>query len=115
MNYLLLTVSAFLNGLKSVCAKKGDQYINQTQNVYTYNFYMFLTALIIVVLIGIPGWNGLSITTLIIAVFYGAFLYFAQFFLIKAISEGNTSISTLFYSCGFLGPTFLVFLRIMRM
>ena len=106
MNYLLLVVSAFLNGFKSVCAKKGNQYINESQNIYTYNFYMFLTSLIIALAIGLPSWNGLSLTTFIIGVCYGAFLYFAQFFLIKAIDAGNTSISTLFYSCGFLFPTF---------
>ena len=106
MNYLLLVVSAFLNGFKSVCAKKGNKYITETQNIYTYIFYMFSTALIIALAIGLPSWNGLSMTTFIIGVCYGAFLYFAQFFLIKAINTGNTSISTLFYSCGFLGPTF---------
>lgn len=106
MNYVLLAVSAFLNGVKSVCAKKGNQYIDEEQNIYTYNFYMFLTSLVIALAVGIPIWNGLSLTTLIIGIIYGASLYFAQFFLIKAINEGNTSISTFFYSCGFLGPTF---------
>ena len=106
MNYLLLGISAFLNGVKSVFAKKGNAHINESQNIYTYNFFMFLTAFVIALSVGIPTWNGLSLKTLIIGIIYGAALYFAQFFLIKAISEGNTSVSTLFYSCGFLGPTF---------
>lgn len=105
MNYLLLVLSAILNGTKSVCAKIGNRHVNETQNIYTYNLYMFLTALVISVAIGIPSWNGLSTKTLILGSFYGLFIYFAQFFLNKAIGEGNTSISTLFYSCGFLGPT----------
>lgn len=111
MNYFLLGISAILNGAKSVCAKKGNQYINEDQNIYTYNFYMFLTALIVAVAVGIPSFNGLSLTTLLIGISYGISLYFSQFFLIKAINEGNTSVSTLFYSCGFLGPTLYSVMR----
>jgi drug/metabolite transporter (DMT)-like permease len=111
MNYFLLSISAFLNGTKSVCAKKGNQYINETQNIYAYNFYMFFVALIVALAVGIPTFNGLSLLTLIVGICYGVSLYFAQFFLIRAISEGNTSVSTLVYSCGFLGPTLFSVLR----
>lgn len=105
MDYLLLVLSASINGTKSVFAKIGNKYIDESQNIYTYNFYMFLTALITSLAVGLPAFNGLSLTTALIGFFYGVFLYFGQFFLIKAINEGSTSISTLFYSCGFLGPT----------
>lgn len=111
MNYFLLGLSSFMNGAKSVAAKRGNGYINENQNIYTYNFYMFLTALTVVAAVGIPSFNGLSVTTLLVGACYGLSLYFAQFFLIKAINEGNTSVSTLFYSCGFLGPTFYSVIR----
>lgn len=107
MNYLLLVFSFFCNGMKSVFAKKSNTYLNSTHNIYTYNFYMFLVAFIVVLLAGISNLGSVSIQTIIMAVVYGLFLVFGQVFLIKAMDIGEVSISTLFYSCGFLIPTFV--------
>ncbi len=107
MNYFLLLISAIFNGLKSVYAKKGNSFMTEKHNIYTYNSYMFIIAFISTLVFGIPAFNGISIYTVTVGAIYGFCLYFSQLFLIKAMNEGNTSITTLFYSCGFLGPTFV--------
>lgn len=106
MDYVLLVVSSLCNGLKSVYAKKGNACISSTHNIYTYNFYMFLIAFVIMVLTGIPTWNGISWPTVGMATLYGLALVFAQVLLIKAMDIGGVSVSSLFYSCGFLVPIF---------
>ena len=100
MNYLLLVFSALCNGLKSVFAKKSNACIDPAHNIYTYNFYMFLIAFVIMATVGIPTWNGISMPTVGMAVLYGAALVFGQVFLIKAMDVGGVSVSSLFYSCG---------------
>ncbi len=107
MNYFLLIFSFFCNGMKSIFAKKSNTYLNDIHNIYTYNFYMFLIAFLIVLLAGISNLGSASIQTIIMAIVYGLFLVFGQVFLIKAMDIGEVSISTLFYSCGFLIPTFV--------
>lgn len=106
MNYLLLLLSCFFNGLKSVFAKKSNAVLSEEHNVYTYNFYMFFVAFLIVAVYGLSGWKGLSLATAIYGTLYGVALIFAQIFLIRAMDLGGVSVSSLFYSCGFLLPTF---------
>jgi drug/metabolite transporter (DMT)-like permease len=48
-----------------------------------------------------------SLTAVLLGVLYGVTLIFAQVFLIKAIDLGGVAISSLFYACGFLLPTFM--------
>jgi multidrug transporter EmrE-like cation transporter len=67
---------------------------------------MFLIAFIVTVITGIPSWSGLCLQTVVMAAFYGAFLIIAQVLLIKAMDIGDVSVSSLFYSCGFLVPIF---------
>lgn len=106
MNYLLLVFSCLLNGLKSVYAKKSNTVLNVVHNVYTYNFYMFFIAFLIVIVYGLSTWEGMSKVTALYGVLYGVALIFAQIFLIHAMDLGGVSVSSLFYSCGFLLPTF---------
>ncbi len=91
---------------KSVFAKLGNKHLTEQHNIYTYNFYMLVVTFLITAAIGIPTWNGLSLPALILAVFYGVFLVLSQVFLIRAMNLGDTSVSTLFYSSGFLIPIF---------
>ncbi len=107
MNYLLLVFSCLCNGMKSVFAKKSNAYLNEKHNIYTYNFYMFFIAFLIALFVSISNLNIVSIQTIVMAVFYGLFLVFGQVFLIKAMDVGEVSVSTLFYSCGFLIPSFV--------
>jgi len=107
MNYLLLAFSCFCNGMKSVFAKMSNVHLNKTHNIYTYNFYMFLISFIVALPFAIPSLASTSVVTVGMAVFYGFALIFGQVFLIKAMSVGEVSVSTLFYSCGFLIPTFV--------
>ncbi len=107
MDYALLIISLICIGLKSVFAKKSNRYINEKHSIYAYNFYMFFIAFVIMTIFGLPNWNGLGLFTATLAILYGVFLFLAQVLLIKAMSVGDTSVSTFFYSCGFLLPIFL--------
>lgn len=107
MDYFLLLFSCLCNGMKSIFAKKSNAYLNETHNIYTYNFYMFLIAFLITLVVSISQLGNVSIPTIGMAVLYGVFLVFGQVFLIKAMDVGEVSVSSLFYSCGFLIPTFV--------
>ncbi len=106
MNYLLLVASSLCNAMKNVYAKKSNAYINEKHNIYTYNFYMFLIAFLVMLFFGLFSWTGISLQTVIMGTVNGAFLIIAQIILIKATNIGDVSVSSLFYSCGFLVPTF---------
>ncbi len=104
MNYILLFISFTTLGLKSVFAKMGNKYLTEEHNIYTYNFYMLVVTFLLTSVIGIPSWSGLGMPAIILACFYGVLLVLSQVFLIKAMNLGDTSVSTLFYSSGFLVP-----------
>lgn len=104
MDYILLFISFTTLGLKSVFAKMGNRHLTENHNIYTYNFYMLLVTFLLMLIVGIPTFNGLSTPTVLLAVLYGIFLVLSQVFLIRAMNLGDTSVSTLFYSSGFLVP-----------
>lgn len=104
MDYILLFISFSTLGLKSVFAKMGNKYLTEEHNIYTYNFYMLVVTFLFTTVIGISNWSGLGIPAIILACFYGVLLVLSQLFLIKAMNLGDTSVSTLFYSSGFLVP-----------
>ncbi len=106
INYGLLLLSSTCIGLKNVFAKKSNQYIDEKHNIYTYNFYMFLIAFVISLVIGFRALFHLQLYTVFMAVLYAVFLISAQVLLIKATELGGISVSSLIYSCGFLVPTF---------
>ncbi len=106
-DYLLLVLSSFVNGLKSVYAKKSNQFLTEIHNIYTYNFYMFLVAFLIMLAKGFSSLADMNFQTLILGSLYAIFLVLAQVLLIKAMNFGGVSISSLFYSCGFLIPLIL--------
>lgn len=106
MDYILLFISFTTLGLKSVLAKMGNKYLTEEHNIYTYNFYMLVVTFLFTLVIGIPNWNGLGVPAIILACAYGVLLVLSQVFLIKAMNLGDTSVSTLFYSSGFLVPIF---------
>lgn len=106
INYFLLIVSSLCNGIKSVYAKKIHFYMSEKHNIYTYNFYMFLFAFLLVLIINNYKLTQVYLETIIMAIIFGFFLALAQILLIKAMKFGDVSISSLFYSCGFLVPIF---------
>lgn len=107
MNYILLFISCLCNGMKSVFAKISNKHLNEKHNIYTYNFYTFAISFLVALPMGITSLKSASIQTAIMAAMYGAFLVFGQIFLIKAMKVGEVSVSMLFYSCGFLIPSFV--------
>lgn len=105
MDYLLLIISSVGLGFKSIFAKKGNAHLTEKHNIYTYNFFMFVIAFIATVLARIWSLSSVSAFSVMMAAFYGVFLVFGQTFLIKAMDFGSVSLSSLFYSFGFLLPT----------
>ena len=106
MNYVLLVISCLLNGFKSVYAKKSNEVLTEAHNIYTYNFYMFAISFVIALAFAAWSFTVPSPLTLLLGALYGAVLIFAQLFLILAMKHGGVSVSMLFYSCGFLLPSF---------
>ena len=106
MDYILLLVSFTALGVKSTFAKMGNRYLTEEHNIYTYNFYMLVITFLFTAAVGIPTWNGISLPAILLACGYGVLLVLSQVFLIKAMNLGDTSVSTLFYSSGFLVPIF---------
>ncbi len=109
MDYILLFISFTTLGLKSVFAKMGNRHLTAEHNIYTYNFYMMVVTFLFTAFVGIPTWKGLSVFAVFLAVCYGVLLVLSQTFLIKAMNLGDTSVSTLFYSSGFLIPIVVSF------
>ena len=106
MDYILLLVSFTALGVKSTFAKMGNRYLTEEHNIYTYNFYMLVITFLFTAAVGIPMWKGISLPAVMLACGYGVLLVLSQVFLIKAMTLGDTSVSTLFYSSGFLIPIF---------
>lgn len=107
MDYLLLAISCFSNSAKSIFGKVGTKYLNRSHNIYAFNFYSFVIAFLIALPFAVSGVASAHFATYLMAVFFGLTMVFGQIFLIKAMNAGDVSVSMLFYSCGFLIPTFV--------
>lgn len=105
MKYFLLTASVFLGALKSVFTK-----ISKTKNTTLYemskiNLISFSCALAVVLLFSMGTLSEPFSVPVIIAFFYAVCTFASQLCLMKAVELGSVSVSSLFYSCGFIIPT----------
>ena len=132
MNYLLLLLSCFFNGLKSVFAKKSNAVLSEEHNIYTYNFYMFcktplFAVLATVLVIGSAGWfaycrmkkvdESRRIFTSYNCLSIAAYLVF--FFLCFGLKDGSTNhgffiattivLAGMYYVSKFYNPDFVVY------
>ena len=48
MKYVLLLCSVLCAGLKSVFSKKSNSYLDETNNIYTFNLFLFLIKTVII-------------------------------------------------------------------
>lgn len=111
MNYFLLFVSASLGALTSLISRfvkkdSDDVALSSTSNAAT-----FLIAFLTIFLFGqfsIGGdfFSSISRVPFHLAALYGVAMATAQFSFLLAVGRGSVSVSTLFYSCGFILPTF---------
>ena len=105
IDYILLAVSSVAIGFKNFFAGKSNAHLTKAHNIYTYNFFMFILAFVISVIIGFRELAYLNLYITVMGLLYAGFLVLAQAMLIKATEAGGISISSLFYACGFLVPT----------
>lgn len=105
MEYVLLALAVSLGAFKNVFTKivkkkSKDFYATMKMNVITFAF-----AFVTVFLIGITSAKTFFKVPWELAFFYAICVLGSQISLMKAVELGSVSISSLFYSCGFILPT----------
>lgn len=105
MEYVLLAVAVLLGASKNIFTKivkknSASFYDTMKMNVITFAF-----ALVTVFLIGITSIKTTFQVPWALVVCYAVCTLGSQIALMKAVELGSVSISSLFYSCGFMLPT----------
>ena len=104
MKYLLLLLSVLCAGLKSVFSKKSNEVLDEKNNIFTFNLFLFLTGGIIFLVLGWGEIFPLQLETVLLAVAYAFFTLSSQILLMQATKHGDVALSSMFYSSGFLVP-----------
>ncbi len=104
MDYILLLCSVVCAGVKSVFSKISNNYLDEKNNIYTFNLFLFLTGGIIFLAIGWKDIFPLHVETLLLAVIYAFFTLSSQILLMQATKRGDVALTSMFYSSGFLVP-----------
>ena len=105
MAFFLLGVSIFLSTGRNILSKNLSDVRFGTRRFFLYQGILFLCGCAVLVLLEKLSFAGVSIETVIYAIFYGILLIFAQWFYTAAISRGNTALCSTVYSLGFVIPT----------
>ena len=104
MDYILLLCSVVCAGVKSVFSKISNNYLDEKNNIYTFNLFLFLTGGIIFLAVGWKDIFPLHLETLLLAVIYAFFTLSSQILLMQATKRGDVALTSMFYSSGFLVP-----------
>ena len=104
MEYILLFCSVVCAGLKSVFSKISNNCLDERNNIYTFNLFLFLTGGVIFLAIGWRDIFPLQWQTLLLAVLYACFTLSSQILLMQATKHGDVALTSMFYSSGFLVP-----------
>jgi len=104
-NILYLGLSTLLSANKSVLSKliKGEK--DSFLQTMKKNLISFSIGFAILLLLGVSQWHHLKNAPFLLSFFYAFFALLAQAAFTLSVSIGPCSISTLFYSCGFVIPT----------
>ncbi|MBQ7915248.1 MAG: EamA family transporter [Firmicutes bacterium] len=105
MNYIILIFSVMCAGIKSTFSKVGNRYLDQHNNIYSLNFYLFLVAWLVILVVGAKSVFPIHGFMIFLAIFYALFTLLSILLYIKATQLGSVLLSSLIYSCGFLVPT----------
>ncbi len=100
MHYLLLFTSVIFAVTKTLLARTCEQ-----RNIFLFNTFNFIAALITLALFSIGGDLSVSWYSLIIAVIYAIFTLISHFLLMTALKMGDIGITSLIYYCTFIIPT----------
>ena len=105
MDYLLLGISVFTGSFKSIVnkrVKRGAVGLGKTMQV---NAVSFAIAFVVVLCFAVFS-SGFSVKTpLLLALANAVCILLSQVSLMKAVDTGSVTVSSLFYSCGFIVPT----------
>ena len=104
MEYFLLLCSVVCAGLKSVFSKISNGCLDEKNNIYTFNLFLFLTGGVIFLGIGWRDIFPLQWQTLLLAVLYACFTLSSQILLMQATKHGDVALTSMFYSSGFIVP-----------
>ena len=105
MDYLLLGISVFTGSFKSIVnkrVKRGAVGMGKTMQV---NAISFAVAFVVVFCFALFSANFSFRTPILLAVLNSACILLSQVALMKAVDTGSVTVSSLFYSCGFIVPT----------
>lgn len=111
MNYFLLFVSASLGTLTSLISRfvkkdSDDVSLSSASNAATFLIAFLTIFLFGLFSVGSGFFSSIASVPFFLAALYGVSMAAAQFFFLLAVGRGSVSVSTLFYSCGFILPTF---------
>ena len=101
MEYVLLVLTIFGGGIRSVVTKIVNKGANSHQATKT-NAWMFLVAFITVLLMGITSISTIFEVPWCLTIVYAVSMVMAQFCLMKAVELGSVSVSSLIYYCGLI-------------
>ena len=104
MDYILLLCSVVCAGIKSVFSKISNDCLDEKNNIYTFNLFLFLTGGLIFLAFGWRDIFPLHPQTLFLAVIYAFFTLSSQILLMQATKRGDVALTSMFYSSGFLVP-----------
>ena len=102
MEYILLTCTVLLGGIRSILTKSVNKDGKSFYEALKTNAYMFVFAFITVFLIGIASVKTLFQVPWWLTIIYAASMVLAQVCLMKAVEIGSVSTSGLIYYCGFI-------------
>lgn len=116
MNYFLLFLSAGLGAATSLVSRVVKRDSGKLSVASTSNAATFLIAFLTIALFGACTggknfFSALGKAAWGLSLMYGGAMMTAQFLFLLAVGRGPVSVSTLFYSCGFILPTFWGMIR----
>lgn len=104
LDYFLLGFSVFSGSFKSIVNKKVKQGAGDMKKVMLVNALSFFVAFLVILCFTISSSTGLN-APFLFSLGNALWILLSQIFLMKAVETGPVSLSSLFYSCGFILPT----------
>lgn len=106
MNYLLLFLATLCSSGKALMCKRVGKSAQDARSIALLNSATFAIALAeSVIVMAVCRWKfEASPVTVILAAAYSCSMLLTQLCQVKALSLGNTAVTTLLYACGFLVP-----------
>ena len=102
---LLLLTSAILASFRNVLMKSFSPFSFKNREFYGIQSLIFAAGTVVLLVVNIFSFEGISWFTVYMALIYGAILLCAQWFYTIALSNGKTAVCVTIYSFGFLIPT----------